>query len=92
MLALLAALALAGCQTDSAGAPSAQAKPLTHQEAALECWMATEHGHADMPLDKRADIVDACIKAKMAGKPAAAQPKPKPNAAPAATPAAAPKS
>jgi hypothetical protein len=88
--ALLAALLLAGCQTDSTGAPSAQAKPLTHQEAALQCWMATEHGHADMSLDKRADVVDACIKDKMAGKPwpAAAQPKAKPKA----TPAAAPKS
>jgi hypothetical protein len=74
--ALLMAAALAGCQTDASGlpvvaaAPAAPApKPLTHQQAALDCWMATEHGHKDMPLDKRADIVDACIKDKMAGKP-----------------------
>ena len=31
--------------------------------------MDTEHGHADLPLDKRTDVVDACIKAKMAGEP-----------------------
>jgi hypothetical protein len=82
--ALLVAAPLAGCKTDPSGlpvvaaAPAAPApKPLTHQQAALDCWMATEHGHKDMPLDKRADIVDACIKDKMAGKPV-------PNAAAAA--------
>jgi hypothetical protein len=71
--ALLLAAALAGCQTDSSGMPVVAAapapKPLTHQQAALDCWMATEHGHKDMPLDKRADIVDQCIKDKLAGKP-----------------------
>jgi hypothetical protein len=76
--ALLLAAALAGCQTDSNGMPVASAaapavaaapKPLTHQQAALDCWMATEHGHKDLPLDKRADIVDQCIRDKMAGKP-----------------------
>ena len=69
---LLAGLALAGCQTDSTGKPVAQAAPaapLDHQQAALKCWLETEHGHADLPLDKRADVVDACIKAKMAGEP-----------------------
>ncbi len=40
--------------------------PMTHRQAALYCWMSTEHGHADMALDKRADVVDACIKQKMA--------------------------
>ena len=61
---------------------------MTHTQAALECWMATEHGRQDLPLDQRADIVDACIKDKMSGKPApaAAQakptPKPKPNLKP----------
>ena len=33
-----------------------------------QCWMSTEHGHADMPLDKRADVVDKCIAQKMQGK------------------------
>ena len=42
--------------------------PMTHRQAALYCWMSTEHGHADMPLDKRADVVDRCIKEKMAGR------------------------
>ncbi len=73
-LLLAAGLALAGCQTDSTGKPEAKAAPAApavpdHQQAALDCWMETEHGHADLPLDKRADVVDACIKAKMAGKP-----------------------
>jgi hypothetical protein len=42
--------------------------PMTHRQAALYCWMSTEHGRADMPLDKRADVVDKCIKEKMAGR------------------------
>ncbi len=84
LLAALIAVALAGCNTDATGNPSVRAapkEPLTHQQAALQCWTATEHGHADLPLDKRADIVDVCIKDKMAGKPwpAAAQVKPKPK-------------
>ncbi len=41
--------------------------PMTHRKAALYCWMSTEHGRADLPLDKRADVVDKCIKRKMAG-------------------------
>ena len=48
--------------------PSKPQGPMTHREAALECWMSTEHGHADMPLDKRADVVDKCIAQKMQGK------------------------
>jgi type IV pilus biogenesis protein CpaD/CtpE len=74
-VALLAG-ALAGCATDGTGAPQAQAapKPMTRTEAAKQCWMATEHGRSDLPLDRRADIVDKCIADKMsaAGKPAAA--------------------
>ncbi len=66
---LAAACALAGCQTDGTAAPAARAAPVSHHAAALECWMATEHGHADLPLDKRANLVDACIKDRMAGKP-----------------------
>jgi hypothetical protein len=82
---LLLAPALASCAANptSAPAPAAPApKPaMTHTQAALECWMATEHGRQDLPLDKRADIVDACIKDKMSGKPvpAAAKPAPKPK-------------
>jgi hypothetical protein len=74
---LLLAAALAGCNTDSVGAPrpvtQAAPKPMTHTEAAKECWMSTEHGRNDLPLDQRADIVDKCIKNKMsaANKPTA---------------------
>jgi hypothetical protein len=80
---LAAGGALAGCKTDSTGQPvvqAAPASPITHQQAALDCWMATEHGRADMPLDKRADLVDACIKDKMAGKPLPAGVSGKPQA------------
>ncbi len=82
-LLFAAALALAACETTGAGAagPMAQARPaakpadkpaepqgpMTHQQAALYCWMKTEHGHADLPLDKRADVVDKCIAEKMQG-------------------------
>jgi hypothetical protein len=70
---LAAAAALAGCETTGSGVPVAVAapapEPMTHTQAAEICWMATEHGHADLPLDKRADIVEQCIKDKMAGVP-----------------------
>jgi predicted small secreted protein len=105
VLLLAAGAALAGCNTDSTGAPAVQAAapkaPITHRQAALDCWMATEHGRADLPLDKRADIVDQCIKDKMEGK---AMPKDvsekakagkltaKPKAKPQTTAAAKPKS
>ena len=80
--------ALAGCQTTGAPGPDAAAAPeeppMTHQRAAEQCWMATEKGHADLSLDKRADIVTKCIDEKMNGKKAAAiaptaQPKAKPK-------------
>jgi len=92
-VALLAG-ALAGCNTDSIGAPQAQAapKPMTHTEAAKQCWMATEHGHQDLPLDKRADIVDKCIKDKMsAASTPANQPAAQAGSAPAAAPTPSPK-
>lgn len=70
LLLVLAALALAGCETTGAGtAPAATAKapepPMTHSRAAEQCWMSTEKGAASMSLDKRADIVDKCIDEKM---------------------------
>jgi hypothetical protein len=110
--ALIAAVALAGCETTGAPSPSAQASapveaPMTHQRAASECWMATEKGHGDMNLDKRADIVTKCIDDKMSGKKTAAiaperskaeakpksdaKPKPKAAAKPDAKPDAKPK-
>ncbi len=76
-LLVAAALALAACETTGAAtvAPAAQTRPaaaepqgpMTHQKAALYCWMKTEHGRADLPLDKRADVVDKCIEQKMQG-------------------------
>jgi hypothetical protein len=70
-LLLAGALALAGCETTGMGSPAAMATPapapMTHQKAALYCWMKTEHGRADIALDKRADVVDRCIKEKMQG-------------------------
>jgi hypothetical protein len=82
-LAILLAAALSGCVANTTGAPGPAAQApksaMTHQQAALQCWMATEHGRKDLPLDKRADIVDQCIKDKMSGNPvpAAVQAKPK---------------
>lgn len=67
------ALALAGCETTGAGpGPMAAAPkpPMTHSQAAEECWMGTEKSDARMNLDKRADVVDRCIKDKMNGSPA----------------------
>jgi hypothetical protein len=75
-LLLLLAAALGGCETTAPGpGPEAAAKPveepMTHTRAARECWMGTEKGHADMPLDKRAAIVDKCIEQKMKAAPTA---------------------
>ena len=66
----LCALALAGCETTGAGPGSMAATPkppMTHSRAAEECWMGTEKSDAHMDLDKRADVVDRCIKDKMKG-------------------------
>ncbi|HEY5215591.1 MAG TPA: hypothetical protein VIJ17_01720 [Pseudolabrys sp.] len=84
-LLLIAACALAGCETDGSGpgpfaglgAPQAEAAkpepPMTRTRAASECWMKTEKGQAGNDLDKRADAVAKCIDDKM--KTAAAAPK-----------------
>jgi hypothetical protein len=78
-LLLLAALALAGCETTGTGAsPAAQAAlagppqpPMTHSRAAQECWMSTEKGVGSQDLDKRADYVTKCIDEKMKSADAA---------------------
>jgi hypothetical protein len=44
------------------GAPA-----LTQSKAAEQCWMETEHGNKSLPLEKRAKIVDQCVKDKMSG-------------------------
>jgi hypothetical protein len=78
VLLLLAALALAGCETTGTGAaPAAQAaaappqEPMTHSRAAAECWMSTEKGAGSQDLDKRADYVTKCIDEKMKSADAA---------------------
>jgi hypothetical protein len=90
LLLFAGAPALTACQTDSTGAPMAQAAPAappeppTRQEAAMQCWMSAEKAHKDLSLDKRADIVTKCIDDKMnpGSSPAAAAPKPAPKLAP----------
>jgi hypothetical protein len=71
---LIAAAMLASCATKPADAPAAEAapaeaapQPLTQQEASEQCWMETEHGAKSLPLDKRAKVVDKCIKDTMSG-------------------------
>jgi hypothetical protein len=77
-LARLAALAasaalLAACQTTNPGATAQASAPapvvMTHTRAAAECWMQTEKTALKMDLDRRADLVDACIDKKMHGHP-----------------------
>jgi len=68
VLLVLAAAALAGCETTGAGGPEAAKPaepPMTRTRAAEQCWMATEKGNAGLALDKRADVVDKCIEQKM---------------------------
>ncbi len=69
VLLVLAAAALAGCETTGTGAKPEAAKPveppMTRTRAAEQCWMATEKGNAGLALDKRADVVDKCIEQKM---------------------------
>ena len=88
LTALLAAAALAGCETTGSSGPqmAAAPQPPTHQQAALDCWMGTEKYARTLSLDQRADLVDKCIDEKMKGQPApmlaeAKPAKPKPGAA-----------
>jgi len=57
---------LIGYPTD---APATEAAPqrLTHERASQDCWAETEHGAKGLPLDKRATLVDKCVKDKMRG-------------------------
>jgi hypothetical protein len=57
---------LIGYPTD-APATGAAPQPLTQQRASEDCWMETEHGAKSLPLDKRAKLVDKCVKDKMSG-------------------------
>jgi hypothetical protein len=68
-LLLIAAVILAGCTTNRTDTPAPEAapQPLTQSQAAEQCWMETEQGNKSLPLDKRAKVVDKCVKDKMSG-------------------------
>ena len=77
-LLLIATMLLAGCgeirpvgSDFGPAAPGAEAAPFValtpHEQAAQDCWSETEHGAKSIPLDKRAKLVDKCVKDKMSG-------------------------
>jgi hypothetical protein len=57
---------LIGYPTD-ASATEAARQPLTRQRASQDCWMETEQGAKSLSLEKRAQLVDKCVKDKMSG-------------------------
>ncbi len=34
---------------------------VTHEKISAMCWMKYEKGHGDLPIDKRADLVNQCV-------------------------------
>jgi hypothetical protein len=66
-LLMIAAVILASCSTSRTDAPTAEAAPppLTQSKAAEQCWMETEQGAKSLPAEKRAKVVDQCVKDKM---------------------------
>jgi hypothetical protein len=56
-------------QQRATDAPATEAapQPLTQQRASEDCWIETEHGAKSLPLDKRAKLVEKCVKDKMSG-------------------------
>jgi hypothetical protein len=74
-LGVMLALMLADCAEDQAnfGPHAAMASAttpggsITHVQASRDCWMKYENGRATLSLDRRADLVDQCVKAKMSG-------------------------
>ena len=75
-LAAIAGVAapLAACQTDgpmaAVAAPGPTPAPMTRTRAASECWMQTEQVALKISLDRRTELVYACIEKKMRGHPA----------------------
>jgi outer membrane PBP1 activator LpoA protein len=69
VLPLIAAVILASCTTNRTDTPTSEAAPppLTQSKAAEQCWMETEHGAKSLPPEKRAKVVDQCVKDKMSG-------------------------
>jgi len=68
-LLLSVAVILASCTTNRTDTPAAEAapQPLTQSKAAEQSWMDTEYGNKSLSLDKRAKVVDKCVKDKMSG-------------------------
>ena len=77
---LLLCLALAGCAgsdiTGSTAGHNARASAdkdqwwtrggVTRDKLSAMCWMKYEQGRKDLPIDKRADLVNACLAEAMA--------------------------
>ena len=42
---------------------------VTHEKISAMCWMKYEKGHGDLPIDKRADLVNACVAATLKAHP-----------------------
>ena len=38
-----------------------QEGPVTRERASAMCWMKYEQGRKDLPIDKRADLVNKCV-------------------------------
>jgi hypothetical protein len=57
---------LIGYRTDAQATEPAPQRP-TRERASQDCWMETEQGTKSQPLDKRAKLVDKCVKDKMSG-------------------------
>jgi hypothetical protein len=77
-LLLIATMLLAGCgeirpvgRDFGPAMPGEPATPLValtpHEQAAQDCWLETEPGAKGLSLDKRAKLVDKCVKDKMSG-------------------------
>ena len=45
---------------------------VTREKASAMCWMKYERGHKDLPLDKRADLVNQCVADAMKANPPSA--------------------
>jgi hypothetical protein len=57
---------LIGYPTDALATEAAR-QPVTRQRASEDCWMETEQGAKGLSLEKRAKLVDKCVKDKMSG-------------------------
>jgi hypothetical protein len=60
-----------GAQAMASGAKEGRWKQggVTREKISAMCWMKYEQGRKDQSLDKRADLVDACIKQTMKEHP-----------------------